>query len=265
MLKSIIYLIVVSIIAIISCSDKPRSIPEDPKGEFVLYLQDDLADYTSVNVSIDLIAISRPGQSNSWSYLFTTPQTYDLTSLRNGNRAVLIQNEMTAGYIDSIKIIFNPEQITVDGTTYSLGLLPGAENEFKDFVMIHINEEQTTTYLLDIDLKTSITYNAQSGVYYFEPNITLSNIDSTGGIHGTVTPLADVYLLQDIDTTVITYTKSEPASNVFGFYGIQPGFYNVLCRPRGAYSITHDSLLNQHQPVIAGTDFNMGDLELPPK
>jgi len=265
MLKSIIYLLVILMTTIISCSDKAQDVPEDLSGEFVLYLQDDLADYTLVNVAIDLIAVSRPGQSSSWNYLFTTPQTYDLTSLRNGRRTVLIQNEMAAGYIDSIKIIFNPKQIIVDGTTHNLGLLPGADNEFKDLVMISIAEEQTTTYLLDIDLKTSITYNTQDGIYYFEPNITFVNEDSTGGIYGTVTPLADIYLMQDLDTIVINYTKSESFSNIFGFYGIQPGFYNVLCRPRGAYSITHDSLLNEHQPIVAGDNYNMGDLELPPK
>jgi len=262
MRKSVIIMLILLITSLITCADKPSSPPPVPTGVFRLYLQDGLADFDAVNIAVDSVSISRPGDSSDEIYLLSEPRTFDLTTLRNGNKALIGDTVLTEGYIYSITIVFSPINIIIDTDTCELSMTPGVDNTVQIFVMAQIIEEDATEYLVDIDLMSSITERYGGTSFYFEPDVTVSDIKETGGIYGTVTPQADVFLLNMQDSSIITYTKSIPVSNYFGLFGLEPGFYNVLCAPRGIDSLYYEPLLNENVPVLPDDEFDMGTLVL---
>lgn len=259
MSKTILFIGILSLMFAIGCSDTP----EGPlTGELNLYIQDGVADYDSVFLTIDSIATRSTLPSSNWITIFAGSKSFDLASLRNGNKFLLLQRDFPVGEIGWIKITFSGGHIVVDGDTYEL--------QFPDTVSVPgiaegtvvITKDQIASALIDVNLFSSISYNSTDDIYAFDPVIKFINIDSSGAIFGTTSPRVDIYIFEADSTDTLSYTLGEGNSNAFGFFGLPQGFYDILCLPRGADTLTYQPLLNENIPVIAGNEYDMGLLEL---
>jgi len=157
MCKAILSIAILSLVFFIGCSDTP----EGPlTGEFNLYIQDGVADYDSIYLTIDSIATRSTLQTSNWTTLFAGSRPIELTSLRNGNKFRLLQRDFPVGEIGWIKVTFSSGQVTVDDIIYDL--------QFPDTVsapgisegLIVINQNQSTSALIDVNLLASIHYNS---------------------------------------------------------------------------------------------------------
>lgn len=260
MFKAILFIFTLSMAFFIGCSDKP----EGPlTGEFRLYIQDGIADYDSVSLTIDSIATRSTLQTSNWTIIYAGSKSIELTSLRNGNKFLLLQRDFPPGVIGSIKITFSSGRIVVNGNLYDLQFPDTVSVPGIDEGIIVINQNRTASALIDVNLLSSIHYNSADDIYSFDPVISFIDIDSSGAIFGTTSPQADIYLFQADSTDTLSYTISEGDLNAFGFFGLPVGLYDMLCLPRGEDTLSYLPLFNQDIPVIAGEEYDMGFLELP--
>jgi len=260
MLRTIISMAILLSVFFIGCSDKP----EGPlTGELRLYIQDGVADYDSIYLTIDSIATRSTLQSSNWTTIFAGSKPIELTSLRNGNKFLLLQRDFPVGVIGWIKVSFSTGEIVVDNVTHDLqfpatGSVPGISEG-----LIVITHNRIASALIDVNLLSSINYNSTDEIYSFDPVISVIDIDSSGAIFGTTTPQVDIYIFQADSTDTLSYTISEGVLNAFGFFGLPVGFYDMLCLPRGADTLDYLPLFNENIPVIAGDEYDMGQLDLP--
>ena len=259
MFKTILFWGALALIFVSGCSDTP----EGPlTGELNLYIQDGVADYDSVYLTIDSIATRSTLPSSNWTTIFAGSKSFDLASLRNGAKFLLLQRDFPVGEIGWIKVTFSGGHIIVDGDTYNLHFpdtfsVPGiAEGT------VVITKDRIASALIDVDLFSSISYNSTDDIYGFDPVIRFIDIDSSGAIFGTTSPQVDIYIFEADSTDTLSYAISEGVLNAFGFFGLPQGFYDILCLPRGADTLTYQPLLNENIPVIAGDEYDMGSLEL---
>lgn len=241
------------------CSDPDISNPE--KGQLKIYIQDNPADYDSVMITIDTIG-SRPTNNNSGNLtaLFTNSETFDFMTLRNGNRRRLTSNELPAGSIGSVRIVFGQCRVVIDRISYNLYFSPPACSIMEVPGRVFFNEDKDGLALIDINLLTSISYDSVNTRYIFEPDITLLDIESTGSIYGTILPRADIYLY-DSNGNTIAFTY---ASGHFGFYGLTQEHYSLMWAPIGADTSLCDTLWNGPYPIYPGVEYDLGDLDLYP-
>lgn len=221
------------------CCDK-SSTTGQPTARFELYLQDGPADYDSVIVTIEEIAIRStfdyPDTVSNWDVIYNASGSFDLASLRNGRRELLVQRNIPVGYFGSLRITFGSSRIVVeDSVSHDLNFLSYLGNSAIAPGAIQVSKGQTASTLVDINLFSSIMYNPDSAAYYFAPEFRFIDIDSTGGMFGYTNPSADIFLFRIADDDTIGFTTSEPDSNYFGFFGLPEGEYNL-------YFFFHDTL-----------------------
>jgi len=255
-MKYAICLVLASLI-LFACSDKSSG---PNTGAFELYIQDDVADYDSVIITIDTIAIVSQSGYGGWNILHANPVTFDLTTLRNGQRQLAVQRELPAGFVGGVKLIFGMSRLVIDGASHVLNFDPSLGDSGVAYGEILVTKDRTARGLVDIDVANSIDYDSGEDLYYFRPSLWLIDLDSAGAIYGSISPRADIYLLTD-DTT-FSFSVSNPGG-YFGFFGLPQAFYDIRFEPRGLDTLTYDTLRNYVIPIYPPNQFDMGHLDLP--
>jgi hypothetical protein len=261
MFKTMLFIVIASLVSVIGCSDKPEA---PLTGELRLYIQDGVADYDSVYLVIDSVYSFVNLDTMIKTLLLVGPDTVEIESLRNGRRFLLAGTDFPPGEIDGILIVFRNGRIVVNGASYDLNLPESpTPSLFPVNGRIIVNHDRIARPLLDIDLFASISLNESEEYYDFDPVMRLIDIDSSGTILGKTLPRADIFLFEHDITDTLAFTISEGDSLSFGFYGLPEGFYDMVCLPRGADTLSYTPLFNENIPVIAGEEYDMGLLELP--
>jgi hypothetical protein len=253
------FLIISASIAILSCTSSNSG----SRGHLQVFLQDTSAPFDSILIGIQLVEI-RPDHeytdsTSGWVHLFDNPASYDMAKLRNGVRTQLCNREVVGGKYKTIKLVLGTCFAVRNDTLYNLEF---PDDSCKTMVIenpITVTNGQTTQALLDINLYSSITYNADSSRFYFVPSFSFLEVDSTGGLVGYITPKADIYLTQGTDTLGMTTTETD---HYFGFFGLLEGYYNIYIFPRDT---TFSNWVVEDIPVHPDTAFDIGEIQLPPR
>lgn len=259
MKKAAVILLLIFLIAGLSCTDNPT---RPQKARFQLFIQDASAPFDSIFISILEIAI-RPNAHyqdslSGWNILYNVPTSFDLAKLRNGRREQLVDQDISTGSYNVMRIKFGGCHAVRNDSLYSLDF-PNASNSIViDSGYVRVTSGKTTTALVDINLYSTISYNHDSS-YYFNPRFEFIDIDSSGGMDGFIIPSADIYLVQDSDTLAMTSTEPD---NYFGFFGLPEGYYSIFIFPDDTNYRDWEVV---DIPVHADTSFDLGTIELPPR
>ncbi len=256
MIKKSIVLMLMGLVFLIACSDKPNVAPT---AQFNLYIQDGMADYDSVYLIIDSVYTNT---SISSIAQFSGPDTIEITQYRNGNQYLLFQRELPTGEITGVDILFGGGAVFIDDSTYSLIPLDGGDFRAQASYLFALTAGSQVNALVDINLFQSLSPGDQF-FYYLNPSISLINIDSSGAISGRTSPKANIYLFEQDSQDTLSFTISEGDALEFGFYGLEPGLYDLLCEPIGDDTLSYESLFNENISVISGDNYNIGLLTLP--
>jgi hypothetical protein len=252
--------IMLGVAVILSCSSGSSTGPDEARLQ--VYLQDTPILFDSVFVNIKQIAIRSTMEyqdsTSGWRILFDVPTSYDLIKLRNGNRQLMFNRNIPVGTYRPLRIILGVCLAMRNDTVYSLEFPQPTDSLVYGSGYIEVAKNKTARTLIDFDLFSSVSYNADSSRYYFDPQFTFIDIDSTGDMHGKVTPAANVYLIRDSDT--LTFTSTEAITNDFGFYGLREGLYNLAIVSQDTI---HADLIEENIPIVRGTDYNLGTIDLP--
>lgn len=249
-----------AILFIISCT----SGNSNNRGHLQVLLQDASAPFDSILINIQKLEI-RPDlqytdSTSGWLVLFDVPTSYDMVKLRNGVRTQLCNSEVVGRTYKTIRLRLGVCLAVRNDTLYNLEFPDESYRTMTIESPIKVINGRSTRALIDIDLYNSISYNADSSRFYFEPSFTFYDIDSTGGLQGYITPRADIYLTRGTDTLGMTTTESD---NYFGFFGLLDGYYSIYIFPRDTVNYTNWQV--EDIPVHPDTAFDVGEIELPPR
>lgn len=249
-------------LALLACSSSPHG---PLVARFDLYVQDGVADYDSVFVTIDSIFVKPSLDTADWDPIYTYPISVELAHLHNGRQQLLVRRDLEVGEIAGLKLSFSSGRLVVDGVSDDMSL-PGMNGDSvadSASAEVLIVKNKVTSAIVDISLFSSISYNESLDFYTFDPHFTFIDIDSTGSIFGSTIPAADIFLFNKNLPDTISYTISEGDSLTFGFYNLPAGQYDLLLRPRGADTLTYDSLFLEDVPAPIGGEYDIGLLDLP--
>jgi hypothetical protein len=254
---------VIGALALLACSDKPN-VP--PTAQFNLYIQDGMADYDSIFVTVDSLYLIEDTDFEPVAkhQILAESDTFNIAYYRNGRFYPLIEEELSPVVVEGVEMIFSQGRIVVNGQAHPL--IPGY---YADTVhtsaeaFFSVSRGRLNEITVDINLFESISYELQSGYYLFNPVIRIIDNDSSGAIVGRTLPIANIYLFANSASDTLTYTVSEGDSLFFGFYGLEPGSYDMMCAPRGSDTLVYDTLVNYNIPVVPGGEYDMLLLDLP--
>ena len=259
--RILIFISLITILAALSCTS-----PTGPGvGRLDLYIQDGVADYDSVFVTIDSIFIKPAMDSANWDLIYPYPLSFELIHLRDGEKELVTSRDVSVGEITGLRLQFSSARVVVDGVSYDMSL-PSMNGESVlaeasgGLVLI---KNEISPAIVDINLFSSITYNESLAYYEFDPHFTFASLDSTGSISGSTTPAADIYLFPKDSGDTLSYTFSQGDSLTYGFYNVPHGYYDMLLKPRGDDTLTYQSLFEEDLPVTIGNDYDLGQLVLP--
>ena len=124
-------------------------------------------------------------------YEYEEPREIDLLSLQGQTTASLLEEvELEAGDYEWIRLHISAETgvsdsyIEVDGAQHELNIPSGAQTGLKLVNGFTIEEDETSNYTIDFDLRQSIVHNPQG--YKLKPTLRLVTDDETGTVDGTV-------------------------------------------------------------------------------
>ena len=261
MIRGLIFIGLLAILAAFSCNS-----PNGPGvGRLDLYIQDGVAEYDSVFITIDSIYIRPQLDIAGWELIYQFPLTFELIHLRNGEKELVISRDVNVGEIGGLMLQFSSARVVVDGVSYEMSLPPmnGDSDTVSASGDLVVTKNEIAPAIVDINLFSSITYNESLEYYEFDPHFTFTSLDSTGSISGSTSPAADIYLFPQNSSDTLSYTFSRGDSLTYGFYNLPHGYYDMLLKPRGADTLTYQSLFEEDVPVTIGYDYDLGRLELP--
>ena len=184
-------------------------------------------------------------ESDSTHILFELEDTltFNLINLKNGETAILGEQEVPVGNYDEIRLhVVDAGIVLTDGTEYDLKVPSGDASGLKIKLdpYLSVDDGSYAEVLLDFDVSRSFVVrgNLSKGKvngFIFKPVVrAVANYQATTGeIEGIVSDTTDVLLenarltlLSGKDTVITAITDS------VGFYamiGIQPGDYTLVC------------------------------------
>lgn len=242
----------ISLAVIIAAGCQKGSISESSPESFALYLTDDPALYTAVNIDIRTVEVKvdtcegrknddNAGQNDSnaddshrsrdefgkWDTLSFQPGIINVAALRNGIDTLLATGEVN-GRIRKIRLTLGTQNsVVVNGTSFPLLLPPGSGNYF--YINLHDKHrghDSTGGQQVWIDFDLSRSIIEKNGQYYLIPKLKPFCDKNFGTLVGKVFPA-------EAAARVMAYNGSDTASAVaekdgrFKIRGLQPGTYNV--------------------------------------
>ena len=218
----------------------------DGPGKLSIKITDDpfnMSFVESATVTITKIEIRKAGNNNSnpFTLLSEDSVTLDLSKLRNGITAELLNLEIPQGDYDLIRLYIDRASLKIKDQPYAYNVkVPsGKQTGIKIFISPALSVEGglSSELLLDFDLSKSFVMRGNldlsAGVngFIFKPCIRATNNSTAGRIEGLVNDTsrvnienAKVWVTQD---TIIS-TAFTDASGHYTFIGVPAGTYSIF-------------------------------------
>ncbi len=232
------------IFIITSCSNNG---PGD-QGELFIKVVDAPANYQKINIIVNRVSIHQSGSPSDigWTYVSTSPQSFNLLTLLNGNSYQLVLSKVPAGSYDHIEINYGQCTLIKSGTEYPLNYAPSIPlgNHTISYAF-KIADGQMSQLAFDYDAYGSV-YSEQLS-YYFNPAIRVQDISFCGWITGSVLDSNKVIASAKIKTytgldSVTTYNDTTQYGS-FQLSDLPEGTYTVIVIPNNQL-LVNDTLFN---------------------
>lgn len=192
---------------IVSCGGSS----DDATGTISVRMTDAPIDGVNVKVYVQFSAIELHGEAGRQRIEYNPPKQIELTQLTEGNTADFINSlEIPTGRYQWIRLDVDTDQdmdtyIDINGTPFELTIPSGDNNGLKLHSSFDVVENEHSIYVIDFDLRKSITVtvNGQNISYKLRPTLRLLDESRVGVITGTV-DLAN-YSCDDTGNAVYIY------------------------------------------------------------
>ena len=163
----------------------------------------------------------------SWHQLEAATGTYDLLDLENNVLKTLAVGSVPSGTYDQVRLKLGADNtIVVDGVTYPLKVPSGQESGYKLYGLFEVPVDGTVNIGIDFNPALSV-HQTGSGTWMLVPSARIVPIQTTGNIHGTVSPASatsTVYAMMGADTVTSTLTGGD-------------GGFTLSLLPEGDYAV----------------------------
>jgi hypothetical protein len=163
--------------------------------------------------------------------LQTNSDIYNLLDLTNGVNTLIATSDMEPGTISQIRLILGPDNsVVVDGVTYPLSTPSAQQSGLK--LQIHQTFEPGVAYsiLLDFDANQSIIETG-NGEYQLKPVIRNIDVEVTGSIKGSITPVGTIASITASSDGLIFYSSVNNSNGDFLVAGLPSGTYSITVTP----------------------------------
>lgn len=234
---------------------------KNKQAKLELYLTDDPANYSEVNIDIQKVLINVSNGGENWKELAITPGIYNLLDFRNGLDVLLGSVELPAGKVSQIRMELGTRNTVKEGNTiYDLTTPSAQQSGLKFNVNVELTEGITYRLWIDFDAGRSVVKAGNSGKYLLKPVIRTYTEANGGSIKGIILPAAAeawAYAISSTNDTVAS-AKPELITGMFLMKGIQAGTYKVAIDGKNNYKDTTISNVN----VTNGAVTNIGTITL---
>lgn len=162
MKKTVLSVLLLSIVTIISCSKESKT------TTLKVNLTDAPTAAEEVNIDLQAVRVKFTDDSTGWTDLSAVPGVYNLLDLQNGIDTLIGQGSVPAGLLKEIRLVLgNNNTIKVGGQTYPLTIPSGSESGLK----IKVNKSLAApldSLLIDFDAALSI-HQEGTGDYKLRP------------------------------------------------------------------------------------------------
>lgn len=245
-------------LAMTGCSLEPLG-PQNATGGLRVNMIDSPANYDAVNLVVDSVQahVSTDADSEAWITLSSTPATYDLLALVNGQFAVIGEGQLPVGQCSQLRLyIGSGSNIVVDGQTHDLSTPSGAESGVKVLVHAPIEAGVTKTVTLDFDAGQSIVVSGPPSSPEYSLNPVIRTVaESSGSIEGEVSPAEGRVIVWAKNELLESFSTGTDSYGKFMFRGLPPGVYTVYAISNGGEVI--------EVRVAATTDADAGIVRVP--
>lgn len=202
------------------------------KAKVSVYLTDDPANYSAVNIDIQkvLINVGDQGAENWREVPLQNPGVYNLLDFRNGMDVLLGDIELPAGKITQMRLVLGSNNtVEENGNTYELRTPSAMQSGLKFNINTTLEEGITYKIWIDFDAGRSVVKAGNSGIYNLKPVIRAFTEATSGAIKGVVMPFdanAWVYAIANTNDTIAS-AKPDATTGGFLMKGIPAGSYKV--------------------------------------
>lgn len=227
--------------------------PDAAHSNIQFRLTDSPEDYQQVN--IDVVAVEMI-VNDSLIELGTNQGVYNILEFVNGRDTLLVEEEITSGYVSQIRLILGENNsVMIDSTLYGLKTPSAQQSGLKLNVRNVLLGGESYAYIIDFRVEKSIVKTGNDQ-YILKPVIRVFTEALTGSIKGVVQPLesAPLVLAFKDEDTVSTY--ADTVSGNFLIRGLAEGSYTVKFEPVEGFK---DTILSEID-VIPGQVFELDTL-----
>lgn len=193
-LKQFIAIFTAGIISIFLISCGGSSDTATATGTLSVRVTDAPIDGVNVKVYVQFSAIELHGDGGTQLIQYNPPKQIELTRLTEGKTADFINElEIPAGRYQWIRLDIDTDQdldtyIDINGTPYELTIPSGDQNGLKLHTSFEVVENSHSVYVIDFDLRKSVTVtvNGQNINFKLRPTLRLLDESRVGVITGTV-------------------------------------------------------------------------------
>jgi hypothetical protein len=265
-LKAFLYNLIIFIgisVLFIGCSMSNNPVSGPTNGILQIYMTDTPARYSQVNIAIDSVKVHETTSDSlhGWYILNSTPTTYNLLTLVNGNYAVIGQDTLPPGQYSQIRLyIGTGSNVVINGQSYPLIIPSGILSGLDIIVDEKIEAGYLSNLYIDFDANMSIVVSGTQNnpQYILNPVIRTGTTTTKGIIWGTVSPnnvSSNIWAITGTDTSSTT----TDVTGGFQLIYLNPGSYIVYIAPGDtAYKDTTIANIS----VAASNATNLGTISL---
>lgn len=245
------------------CSKDDSQAPAAGTGQLKMYLTDSPSMvFDEVNIMVDRVEVHQAGADSTggWVTINSTPYTYDLLTLTNGQTAILGNATLAAGTYTQIRLIIDTgSNVVVAGVPFNLEIPSGMQTGLKLVHEFTIQANATTELTFDFDAARSVNLTG-NGQYMLKPVIRVQSNDVSGSISGTVfQPDARAIVWTNVGGDTVS-TAADTTNGSFRLVALPQGSYSVRFVPS---SIAYADTTVNGVVVMGNHDTNLGTVILP--
>lgn len=231
-------------------------------GSLNIYLADAPASFDAVNIVVTRVDVHQADadSSSGWVTVNSTPSTYNLLQLRNGETSIVAAAVLPAGRYTQIRLIIGTgSTVVVNGVPLALDVSSGSQTGVKLVHGFAIQANSTYEMTLDFDAERSVVVTG-SGGYRLKPVIRVQANEVAGNIAGQLSPYSGSWLIWVVAGSDTINTVASTIDGSFQLVAVPQGIYPVHCR-RQLPSV-RDTVVSGVE-VVARQTTSIGTITLP--